>query len=216
MDAFRSPGNPAQFLLFFVLLWFGVTTLLGLLSGWYILMRRFPDRPDPALHTFRYLSGLLGLVGMQRILTISVCHCGLRIGMMRLFGPFCRDFLVPWDAIRVRRKDRYFWRTATLEFGSQGYPRLSIPNEVADRLARAASQNWPEAGPFPEESNTQSLSRIAKQWQASTVLAATFFIVVPRIAAPNGAHPPIAVAILFPAIVFGMGGVYQYLRRRRD
>jgi hypothetical protein len=216
MGAFWSPSNPASFLLFFVFMWFSVTTLLGMLSGWYSLMSRFPDRSEFPLLTLRNLSGSLGLVGMQRVLALSVCSSGLRVGIMRLFGPFCRDFFVPWEMIQVRRKDRLLWRTATLEFGAQSYPRLSIPDEVANRLARSASNRWPEPGPFPEESDTQALSRIAKQWLARSGLAAAFFIVVPLIVAPEGARPPIAVAVLFPAIVFGAGAVYQYLRRRRD
>jgi hypothetical protein len=33
---------------------------------------------------------------------------------------------------------------------------------------------------------------------------------------PNaGARPPIVVAILFPAIVFGIGAMVQYFRRQR-
>jgi hypothetical protein len=117
MNAFWFPSNPTSFLLFFIFMWFSVTTLLGLLSGWYSLMRRFPDRPESPLLTLRNLSGSLGLAGMQRVLTVSVCPSGLRVGIMRL---------------------------------------------------------------------------------------------------PEGARPPIAVAILFPALVFGAGSVYQYLRRRRE
>ena len=49
-----------------------------------------------------------------------------------------------------------------------------------------------------------------------TALAAAFFIIAPRLATPNAAaRPPIAVAILFPAIVFGIGAVVQYFRRQR-
>jgi hypothetical protein len=49
-----------------------------------------------------------------------------------------------------------------------------------------------------------------------TALAAAFFIIAPRLATPKAAErPPIAVAILFPAIVFGIGAVVQYFRRER-
>jgi hypothetical protein len=41
-------------------------------------------------------------------LKLSPCSSGLRLGIVRLFGPFCRDFLVPWDEISVVRKDRFF------------------------------------------------------------------------------------------------------------
>ena len=38
---------------------------------------------------------------------------------MRIFGPFCRDFLVPWSEITVTRSDRVVWKVAKLSFGSQ-------------------------------------------------------------------------------------------------
>jgi len=100
-------------------MWFGVTTMLGALSGWYALMNRYPDRPESPMLVLRHQSGSFGFVGMSRILVLSACPSGLRIGMMRIFGPFCRDFFVPWDEIRVRRKDRVLWRTAILEFAQQ-------------------------------------------------------------------------------------------------
>jgi len=54
---------------------------------------------------------------MRSILNLDVCPSGLRVGMMRLFGVFCRDFFVPWDQISVVRKRRLFWREAKLVFG---------------------------------------------------------------------------------------------------
>lgn len=151
---------PVAFLLYFALLWFGVTTLLGFLSGWYSLMRRYPDRPEAALLTLESQSGSLGGVGIRGALRLSVCASGLRIGLMRLLGPFCRDFLVPWQSISITRKDRVLWRTATLDLGSG---RLRLPSEVADRLARVAGNHWPEPGPFPEEADGAVRSRLLKQ-----------------------------------------------------
>jgi hypothetical protein len=87
------------FLLFFATLWFAVTTLLGVMSNWFVLAQRYPDRKEEALLTLRGQSGSMGLgVRMNHILKISVCPSGLRIGMSRVFGPFCRDFFVPWEA----------------------------------------------------------------------------------------------------------------------
>jgi hypothetical protein len=83
-------------------------------------------------------------------------------------------------------------------------------------MARAAGNHWPEQGPFPQETGSQSFSRIAKRWVAMTGVVAAFFIIVPRLMAPEGAsRPPIVVAILFPAIVFGIGALLQYFRQQR-
>jgi hypothetical protein len=208
--------NPLYFLLAFPLLWFAVTMILSFLSGWLGLMERYPNSDEIPIVTLANQSGSLGLVSMRGILKLSVCPSGLRIGIMRIFGPFCRDFLVPWNEITVTRRDRYFWKVAKLSFGQPSNGNLKVFAEVADRMARAAGNRWPEQGSFPQETRSQSVSRIAKQWVAMTALAAAFFIIAPRLATPNAAaRPPIAVAILFPAIVFGIGAVVQYFRRQR-
>ena len=165
--------NPALFgvgfAVVFVLMWLGVTLLLPSLSGWSRLMVEFPDRPEePPLLQLRWQSGRLGTfgkagiwniltltgggVGMRNILTLSVCHCGLRIGIMRLFGLFCSDFLVPWNAISVTRKETLSGPAATLEFGQPSIGYLTIAARIADQLARAATTRWPQAGLIPKES----------------------------------------------------------------
>ncbi len=94
--------------------------------------------------------------------------------------------------------------------------KLTVFADVADHMGRAAGNHWPEPGPFPEETGGQAFSRIAKQWAFTTSLAAAFFIIVPRLASPKGTDgPPIVVAVLFPAIVFGIAAMVQYFRRQR-
>ena len=137
---------PFYFPIFFVSMWLFVTTLLGLVSGWYALMRRYPDHFESALCTFTRQSGSINSVGMRSILNLSVCPSGLRVGIMRIFGIFCRDFFVPWDEIEVSRKDRLFWKVAKLSFGKPTSGNLTIPSDLADRIARVTGSGWPEAG----------------------------------------------------------------------
>jgi hypothetical protein len=208
--------NPLYFLICFPLFWFAVATLLSYLSGWFGLMERYPDRAEDALTILTYQSGSLGAVSMRGILKLSVCPSGLRVGIMRIFGPFCRDLFVPWNEITVTRGDRFFWKVAKLSFGHPSIGKLTVFADVADRMARAAGNHWPEPGSFPKETGRQSLSRVAKQWVFMTTLASAFFILAPRLVSPKGAlGPPIAVAVLFPAIVFGIVALVQYLRRQR-
>ena len=149
---------------------------------------------------------------MRGVLNISACPSGLRIGIMKIFGVFCRDFFVPWREIRVERRDGFFGQTAELKFGD-ALGKLSISGHVADRLARSASGRWPEAGPFPEETKSQAFAAVAKQWAVLTCFAAFFFILAPRALSPGGAFPPISIAILFPAVMFGIVGVFEYFSR---
>src|SRR3982074_1172298 len=147
MSDLFNRDSPVYFALFFVLLWLTVTTILGFISGWFVLMKSYPDRSENPLRTFARQSGYMGLVSMRSILNLSVCPSGLRLGMMRIFGVFCRDFFVPWNAISVTRKDRVLWKEAKISFGQPAIGTLTVPAEVADRLARAAGGLWPELGP---------------------------------------------------------------------
>ncbi|WP_095081571.1 hypothetical protein [Mesorhizobium sophorae] len=106
-----------NFAVFFPLFWLAITTFLAVLSGWFRLMAKFPNQSEEQLLRIRGQSGSMGLgVSMQGILALSVCPSGLRVGIMRVFGPFCRDFLVPWEAIRVTRKNVLFGPVARAVF----------------------------------------------------------------------------------------------------
>jgi len=203
------------FPLFLVALWLMVTTILAVLSGWFRLMARFPNQTVAPLLRVRGQSGFMGLgASMRGILTLSVCHSGLRVGIMRVFGPFCRDFFVPWEAISITRKNVVFWSVAKLQLGNPAIGSLTIPAHVANRLARAAVGRWPETGPFPEEKHRDTLRRLLAQWALITCAAALFFTLVPLAVAPPEGRPPIAVAILFPAIVFGVMIIVRYVYER--
>ncbi len=115
-------------------------------------MNKYPDRYEEPLLRAKYQSGSMGLgVSMSCILSIRVCRSGLRVGIMWLFGPFCRDFFVPWEEIRVRRLNRFLFSLAELEFGDFSFWKLKIMAGLANRLASAAQGRWPEPGQFPKE-----------------------------------------------------------------
>jgi hypothetical protein len=203
------------FPLLFVALWFTVTTILTLLSGWFTLMTKFPDQAGEPILRIRGRSGTMGLgVSMRGILTLSVCPSGLRVGIMRVFGPFCRDFLVPWEDIAVTRKTILFRPVVKFKFGSPVVGTLSIAAHTADRLARAAKGRWPETGPFAEEKGSDTFRRLLIDWAAQTCVAALFFTLVPLAVAPSGSRPPVLVAVLFPAIVFGVVAIVRFLHEK--
>jgi hypothetical protein len=197
---------------FFAAMWLIVTTVLALLSGWFRLMAAFPDQSAEPILKLRGQSGTMGGlgVGMRGVLTLSACPTGLRVGMLRIFGLFCRDFFVPWESITVVRSTILIWPVAKLQFGDPVIGTLRLSGHTADKLARAAGRCWPEAGPFPEEKPASTFRRLLAQWAMTTAFAALFFILVPLAVAPSGSRPPIPMAILFPAIVFGLVFVVRY------
>ena len=198
----------------FVVLWLFVSIILGLLSGWYSLMRVFPDRPqEKAVATFKRESGMVGPVSMHGILTLSLCPSGLRVGIMKLFGPFVKDFLVPWNAISVSRKRILGWKYANLCFGEYG--KLRVSDLLADRLWRTIPQSCPERGTPVAVTRKRLLRDYFLKWLILTSAASAFFIIAPRIAVHgSGNYPPILVAILFPAITIGLVLAFQYFHPR--
>jgi hypothetical protein len=201
--------------LFFVAVWLTATTAAALLSGWFRLVAEFPDQPIEPILRLRGQSGVMGPgVGMNGVLNLSVCPTGLRVGMMRIFGPFCRDFFVPWERIAVVRKTILVWPLVKLQFGDPAVGALRLPAYAADRIARAIPDRWPEAGPFPEEKRADTMRRLLAQWAVTTAIAALFFILVPLVVAPSELRPPISVAILLPAVVFGLAFVVRFFTGR--
>jgi hypothetical protein len=205
------------FPIFFGTMWVIVGTVLALLSGWFRLAGAFPDQSIEPILKLRGQSGTMGAaIGMRGVLTLSVCPTGLRVGMMRIFCPFCRDFFVPWESITVVRSTTLIWPAAKLQFGDPVVGSLRLAGHTADRIARAAGRCWPEVGPFPEEKPAGIFRRLLAQWAMTTAFAALFFILVPLAVAPSGSRPTIPMAILFPAIVFGLVFVVRYFVEKAD
>jgi hypothetical protein len=133
------------FPVFFAAIWVGVTWLLGQMSGWHALMERYPDRHETPMLQLSWQTGVMGKIGVnyRNILRLAACPSGLRLSVMKFFGLFARDFMVPWRDIKVKRS-RWFWMdVAELSFADHG--KLIVRADVADRLAAAAGKDWPEA-----------------------------------------------------------------------
>jgi hypothetical protein len=205
----------AALIVLLVLLWLFVSVILGFFSGWYSLMRAFPDRPyEEALAIFKGESGMVGPVSMHGILKLSLCPSGLRVNIVKLFGPFEKDFLVPWKEIAVTRKKMLGWRYAELCFGVYG--KLRISDLLADRLWQTIPQSWPEEGMPQAVTSNRVFRHYFWQWLMLTTIASAFFIIAPRIGdRGSGNYPPVLVAVLFPAVAIGLALGFEYLTPRR-
>ena len=193
--------------------WLMATTILALLSGWFRLAAEYPDQAMEPTQKLRWQSGRIGLVTMRGILTLSVCTSGLRVGISRFFGPFCRDFLVPWERIAVVRTTTLFSPAAELQFGDPTVGTLTIPAHAANKLARAAIGHWPEAGIFLEEKRGDRFRRLLSEWAIATSFVALFLTIFRLAVAPAGG-PPIWFTAVFPAIFFGVVFIVRFLAGR--
>ena len=199
---------------FFVGMWLVVTTVLSRMSGWPELARRFPDRPERPLLQLRFQSGSMGRnVSFGSCLNLAACPSGLRVGLLRIFGPFSRDFFVPWNELNVERTGSL----AKIRFGRDALGMLKVSDLTANRLALASPMKWPETGPVTEPSDLGVLRRYLLRWLIPSCFSAVLFIVVTRVAWDKADQPPIAFLIAFPALAFGIGpaiGYVTYLLRR--
>lgn len=202
---------------FFVGFWLFIVTMLGLMSGWFALQRRYPRGTDTPIRTFRMKSGSmgsngLGAVSMGGILNLSPTHYGLRVGIFRLFGPFQRPFEVPWNEIHVERRTRFFLPSARLTFGAdEGHLRLAVGlwNRIVDS---APERERPRLGVEPVAAG-QLATRLMAAWVAISALFGTFIAITSR----AGAHPsplPLGACYGVPAFIVGIGMIGFWMQTR--
>lgn len=198
---------------FFIAMWMVVTTMLGAMSGWFTLQREFPNSDGASRLTLRMRSGRMGLgVNMSGILTLAACPSGLRIGILRLFGPFQRPFLVPWDRITAEPRTQFFIPSVRLSFGRPEVGTLTIDARLWQRLAAEASAPnlRLETPPVSVRNSGYGMLMV---WLAITAIAATFFYLTSRASGAQGI--PIAVCIGLPGIFFGTVTLVRFLRQVR-
>jgi hypothetical protein len=130
-------GLASLFPLGFAVIWLAVTSLLGLLSGWPTLARRYPDRDEPASVRLGGQYGHLGLVELRGALSLAACPSGLRLAMSRWLGPFNKPFFVPWDEIAAEPRKVFLGHMMRLGFGHPEVGALVIRTDVWERLRRA-------------------------------------------------------------------------------
>ena len=128
--------NMNYFPFWFGLMWIPMTSFMGLLSGWYRLVEKYPDSPneEPLLKLIQQ-TGALGGVNFKGVIRLSACPSGLRIGIMKIFGPFSKDFLVPWEQISLTTQKRFLQgQMNEMRFGIPTVGRLVIRESVAQAL----------------------------------------------------------------------------------
>lgn len=133
-------------LLFFAGIWLAVTGVVGVTSGWFRLQRAFPDHMEQPVQQLRFQSGAMGGLipaNFGSCLTLDICPTGLRVGVLRLLGPFQRPFFVPWSDIQTRRRRILFRDYCELRFGRPWIGNLILPRRTAATIAAAGPLRLP-------------------------------------------------------------------------
>ena len=146
----NSAALPVLFGLVWMAFWFGITGLIGSMSGWNALAQRYPDRGEQlANETFRFQSAAMGRgdavprANFGGCVRFDVCSSGLRVRVWRIFLPFSRPFFVPWNDIaasvyrplglRFRSLER-----VKLEFSRPAAGSMLVTPRLARRIADAS------------------------------------------------------------------------------
>jgi hypothetical protein len=198
------------------LIWFSLSMLIGLFSGWYALARAYPDRPERGVARRARVNATMGSATLNGLLSIEVCPSGLRFALNRLFVPFAHRFLVPWSEIEIKPKNSFMPLPRTIVLLGPAHRKLTLAPEVISVLMRDAASVWPSTLMLPIESDDQLARRLFKQWLVATLIATVLLTVLPTflmdVPSDNGL---LALGIAIPAITIGINYLLTYFRYRR-
>lgn len=145
-----APMGPAQvalivlaFLVFFPVMWLGVTGLLSVLGGWRSLASYYPAGPAAAggRAAARYATGAM----RRGLLPVNYSHClavdpredgfGLWVALpFRFMHP---PLLIPWTAVRDCEERGVVWRYVRVTLHTPGVTIL-----IGGRSGRAVQERW--------------------------------------------------------------------------
>jgi hypothetical protein len=182
-----------------------------MMAGWFTLAARFPNRPEKALRRLWFESGSLGGVHMRGVLMLTSCPSGLRVGILRVFGPFCRDFFVPWDDISVTSTTFFFVPMVRLRFGNSEVGSLRIALDTADRLVTAAAGRWPQGPWLAAQAPRGAIGPLLAQWVWATLILGAMLSAFSQNVPPES-RPPAIFCFLLPAIAMGVVTLFRVLR----
>ena len=138
-------SHPVFFPLFFVGTWVLTTYVLGLLSGWNFLSKRFRYRGVYYGEKWSFQSARMRtLIHFGSALTLGADESGLYMAVFPLFRFGNPPLLIPWSEISIIHGERgLIFKKRVLLLGRQETISLSISSSLAATLKEAAGQAWP-------------------------------------------------------------------------
>lgn len=133
------------FVLFFVTLWCAVIFLIGRISGWALLAKRFRSdtRFSGQLWTWQSARFRWGC-NFNNCITVGGDPSGLYLSMLFLFRIGSPPLLIPWQEVTIRqRRTTLFFQFVELQLGREEQIPFTIREKLADSLRSAAGSSWP-------------------------------------------------------------------------
>jgi hypothetical protein len=97
--------QPISTILFFVLIWLGISMLLGFLSGWFNLSSRFQAKQKVTGDNFRFVSGRMGFFGWIPVnysscFLLTVADTGFKLSIFFPLKHFQSPLFIPWQQVK--------------------------------------------------------------------------------------------------------------------
>lgn len=136
---------PFLFFLIFPLFWCAVLWLIGKLSGWSLLARRFRLTSSFLGERWSFQSARMRWgANYGSCLTVGADATGLYLAVMVFFRAGHPSLLLPWHEVSVRKRWKMVvFRYVELTLGREEQISLRISGRLADRIQAAAGVNWP-------------------------------------------------------------------------
>ena len=138
--------NPLFFVLYFIAVWVLVSCLIGQLSGWVALSRRF--RHGGAFYSYQWpfqsvrMGTLCGTY--HNSVNLGADEAGLYMAVFPLFRIGHAPLFIPWSEIQVVSGNRgLIFNKRKLLLGRQELIPFLVSVSLAEKLKEAAGQAWP-------------------------------------------------------------------------
>ena len=131
------------FIVFFVAMWFGVTGLLAVFSGWTGLAAYWRAQRPLTGERFRIASASMGAkllpVGYSNCLSVTVSDQGLGVSILLPFRFLCPPLFIPWsDVANVTEGRLLFFRYVVVRPVNH-WSRIKLYGRVVERVLVASS-----------------------------------------------------------------------------
>ncbi|HEX2210844.1 MAG TPA: hypothetical protein VHG93_24385 [Longimicrobium sp.] len=134
------------FLVFFPLMWFGVTGLLSVLGGWHELGASYAAGPAAreGRPAGRWVTGgmqrMLFPVSYRNCLNVSLYADGFGLSVARVFRFRHPPLFIPWTAVGDCEERGSFWRYTRITLHASGVRIL-----IGGRAGREVREQWMRA-----------------------------------------------------------------------
>lgn len=137
-----DPASP-WFFAFFVAMWFIVTGLLAILSGWSSLATHWREHEPRSGTAFRFASGSIGAkflpVSYSNCLTVTVSEQGLGLSILFPFRFMSPPIFIPWSQVSSITDGKSFFVRHVLVQPRNHWARIKLHGKVVAPVLASSS-----------------------------------------------------------------------------